>query len=173
MLRAAEARQRGQEVPAEDGWFGRLQERLMSWVVERIAEQRLLWNLRNQTAVVAVYPPDLAFDEVMTLIKRTLQRDYERHRNWLIVDTVGLIASAALTLLRNRICRVLLSVPRRRTLVLDAGASQGRYRITWTGRPCAALGELRDVVAMAPDVRDERIRDVASRLRLRNLTTFF
>lgn len=174
MLRAAEARQRGQEVPAEDGWFGRLQERLMSWVVERIAEQRLLWNLRNQTAVVAVYPPDLAFDEVMTLIKRTLQRDYERHRNWLIVDTVGLIASAALTLLPgpNLLAYYFLFRVGGHWFSMR-GASQGRYRITWTGRPCAALGELRDVVAMAPDVRDERIRDVASRLRLRNLTTFF
>ena len=104
----------------------------------------------------------------------TLQRDYERHRNWLIVDTVGLIASAALTLLPgpNLLAYYFLFRVGGHWFSMR-GASQGRYRITWTGRPCAALGELRDVVAMAPDVRDERIRDVASRLRLRNLTTFF
>jgi Mitochondrial K+-H+ exchange-related len=174
MLRAAEARQRGQEVPVENGWLGRMQERLMSWVVERIAEQRLLWNLRNQTAVVAVHPPDLPFDEVVAYIKRALQRDYDRHRNWLIVDTIGLVASAALTLLPgpNLLAYYFLFRVGGHWFSMR-GASQGRYRITWSGRPCPALGELRDVANMDPEVRDERIRDVASRLRLRNLTTFF
>jgi len=53
------------------------------------------------------------------------------------------------------------------------GATQGRFRVAWTGRPCEELGELRGVAAMEPPVREQRIRDVASRLRLRNLSTFF
>ena len=174
MLRAAEARQRGQEVPSEEGWLGRMQERLMCWVVERIAEQRLLWNLLGQTDVVAVHPPDFAFEEVLAYIKRVLQRDYERHRNWLIVDTIGLIASGALAVLPgpNLLAYYFLFRVGGHWFSMR-GASQGQYRVAWTSRPCPALGELRGVAAMDPELRDERIRDVASRLQLRNLTTFF
>ena len=91
MLKAAEERQHRQPLDREEprGWAGRLQERTLAWVAERIAEQRLLWNLRKQTTAVAVHPQDMTFDQVMVLIRRMLQRDYERHRLWLVVDTSG------------------------------------------------------------------------------------
>jgi hypothetical protein len=151
-----------------------MQERLMCWVVERIAEQRLLWNLRGQTAAVAVHPTDIDFEAVQTHIQRVLQRDYERHRNWLVFDTLGLIVSAALTLVPgpNLLAYYFLFRVGGHWLSMR-GAMQGRRRVVWTGRPCPALGELRDVAAMDPGQRDQRIRDVASRLQLRNLSTFF
>ena len=40
----------------------------------------------------------MTFEQVMVLIRRMLQRDYERHRLWLVVDTIGLIASGLLML---------------------------------------------------------------------------
>jgi hypothetical protein len=92
ILRSVEQRQ--YRTPAAEppvGWLGRMQERMLAWVAERLAEQRLLWNLRNQTAAVAVHPQDMTFEQVMTLITRKLQRDYERHRLWLIIDTVGMV----------------------------------------------------------------------------------
>ena len=58
----------------------RTQERTLAWMVERIAEQRLLWNLRRETAAVLVHPQDMTFEQVLTLVRRKLQRDYERHR---------------------------------------------------------------------------------------------
>jgi K+-H+ exchange-related protein len=175
MLRAAEARQQGMTpVIQQEGWIGRLQDRLMCWVVERIAEQRLLWNLRGRSAVVAVHPEDVPFEEVLAHIKRVLQRDYERHRNWLVVDTLGLIVSAALTVIPGPNLVAYYFVFRVGGHWLSMrGATQGRRKITWTSRPCPPLKELRDVVAMDPPVRDARIRDVASRLQLRNLSTFF
>jgi hypothetical protein len=174
-LRAAEARQQGHgPAPEAETWLGRLEDRLMCWVVERISEQRLLWNLRRQTTVVAVHPEDLGFDEVQTHIARVLQRDYERHRNWLVIDTLGLIVSAALTVLPGPNLVAYYFVFRVGGHWLSMrGATQGRRHITWTSRPCAALKELRDVVAMEPRVREQRIRDVESRLHLRNLTNFF
>ena len=48
MLKAAEERQHrrraGEELETK-GLMGRVQDRCMAWVVERIAEQRLLWHL--------------------------------------------------------------------------------------------------------------------------------
>ena len=61
----------------------------MAWVAERIAEQRLLWNLRRESAVVAAYPQDLRFDQALALIRRTLQRDCTRHRVWLASSTAS------------------------------------------------------------------------------------
>lgn len=175
MLRAAEDRHRqgGQTVHAE-GWLGRFQERTLGWVAERIAEQRLLWNLRRETAVQALHPPDMSFDQVSTLIRRMLQRDYERHRRWLVIDGLGLIGSAILMPVPGpnmiayyfafRVVGHWLSI---------RGALQGRDHIRWTGRECPPLSELRDAEMLEPTTRDARIQDVAARLRLQHLPTFF
>jgi hypothetical protein len=53
------------------------------------------------------------------------------------------------------------------------GARQGLHRVTWTGRPCASLSELRGAAALDPVARDKCIREVAARLRLQNLSRFF
>jgi len=175
MLKAAELRQSsGEETGKPKAWLTRVQERMMSWVAERIAEQRLLWNLRRQTAAVAAHPQDMTFDQVLTLIRRILQRDYERHRLWLIVDTIGLIVSAVLTLIPGpnvvfyyfafRVVGHWFSM---------RGARQGLDGIAWTGRPCPPLSELRGVAAMEPQARDERVHDIAVRLRLQHLSSFF
>jgi hypothetical protein len=175
MLRAAEERQR-HGAPADEpkGWLGRVQDRVMAWVVERIAEQRLLWNLRRQTTAVAAHPQDMTFEQVMTLIRRTLQRDYERHRLWLVLDTLFLIASGALMLVPGpnlvayyfafRVVGHWLSM---------RGAAQGLHHVVWSGRPCPPLGELRDLAVLEPRARDQRIHDIAARLRLQHLSTFF
>ncbi len=176
MLHAAEERQRQGGTPSleAEGWLARLQERIISWVAERIAEQRLLWNLRRQTAVRAAHPSDMSFEQVMTLIRRMLRRDYERHRRWLVIDTLGLVVSA-----------VLMPVPGPNVIAYYfafrvvghwlsmRGATQGLNSIEWTGRPCPPLSELRDAETLEPTVRDARIHDVATRLRLQHLPTFF
>jgi hypothetical protein len=176
MLHAAEERQRNP--PAQEdttkGWMQRIQERCMAWVAERIAEQRLLWNMRHETAVVAAHPQDMTFDQVMTLIKGMLRRDYNRHRLWLVVDTLLLTGSAVLMPVPGpnlaayyfafRVVGHWLSL---------RGARQGLDHIAWTGRACEPLTELRAVAAMEPAARGERVHDIAARLRLQHLSTFF
>jgi hypothetical protein len=178
MLKAAEDRQHQRPGEAAErerlSWAGRMQERSMAWVAERIAEQRLLWNLRRQTTAVAAYPQDMSFEQVMTLITRMLQRDYERHRRWLVIDTILFVLSGLLALVPGpnllayyfafRVVGHFLSM---------RGADQGLHRVTWTGRPCPPLSELRDVITLEPGARDARIHDVAERLRLQHLSTFF
>jgi hypothetical protein len=53
------------------------------------------------------------------------------------------------------------------------GATQGLHCVQWTGRPCPPLTELRDVALLEAHARDERVHDVARRLRLPHLSAFF
>jgi len=175
MLHAAEDRHRGGDQTSEaTGWLGRMQERTIAWVAERIAEQRLLWNLRRQTTVRASHPSDMSFEQVLALIRRMLQRDYERHRRWLVVDSLGLTVSA-----------ILMPVPGPNILAYYfafrvvghwlsmRGAAQGQHHVIWTGCACPPLSELRDAATLEPTVREARVHDVAARLRLQHLSTFF
>jgi len=175
MVHQAEERQRSGAPPTPNAsWWTRLQEFIMAWVAERIAEQRLLWNLRRESSVVAAYPEDLSLDQALTLIRRTLQRDYERHRLWLVVDSILLILSGLLAILPGpniiayyfafRVVGHWLSM---------RGASQGLQRIEWTGRPCEPLAELREVAALEGEARNRRVHEIAARLRLQHLSTFF
>jgi hypothetical protein len=173
MLRAAEERHRREAAPADRSWLGQLTDTALGWVAERIAEQRLLWNLRRQASAVAVHPPDMTFDQVLTLIKRTLQRDHDRHRVWLVIDAIGLVLSGPLALVPGpnvvayyfafRVVGHWLSM---------RGAIQGLRRVSWSGRPCPPLTELRDAVLMESGARDARVHDIASRLRLPHLRNF-
>jgi|SRR5262245_4944434 len=177
MLKAAEERQHrcraGEELEAK-GLMGRLQDRCLAWVVERIAEQRLLWHLRRQTSAVAIYPDDMRFEQAMTLIRRILQRDYDRHRVWLVVDTLGGILSLLLVVLPGpnvvgyyftfRIVGHWLSM---------RGATQGLERVTWSDSPSSELTILRRVASLEPGEREHEVTAVAERLRLQHLITFF
>jgi K+-H+ exchange-related protein len=175
MLHQAEDRRRGgQSYPRAATQLGRLQEWIMAWVAERIAEQRLLWSLRRQREVIAFHPQDLTFEQTLTLIHRVLQRDYERHRVWLVVDTLLLIGSIGLILLPGpniigyyfafRVIGHWLSI---------RGAQQGLRDVTWTGRPCEPLTKLRDVTLLNGDARSRRVQEIQQQLRLQHLSSFF
>ena len=176
-LRAAEERRLAGKDAAGDPdptLWGRLQSRTLAWVAERIAEQRLLWNLRGESTASVAHPQDMAFEQVMTLVRRILQRDHDRHRLWLAVDAVLLIASAPIALVPGpnfvayyfafRVVGHWLSM---------RGAARGLRGIAWTGRPLGPLTELRDVSTLEPGVRDARVRDIADRLHLQHLPVFF
>jgi hypothetical protein len=175
MLHQAEERRRSGAAPSRAGTrLGRLQEWIMAWVAERIAEQRLLWNLRRETAVVAFHPQDLTFEQAHTLIRRMLQRDYERHRVWLVVDGLLLVGSIALILVPGpniigyyfafRVMGHWLSI---------RGALQGLRGVMWAGQPCEPLTKLREAALLNGEARDRRVHEIAEQLRLQHLSTFF
>lgn len=177
MLRAAEERQHRHdraEGPGATTWLGRLQNRIMAWVAERIAEQRLLWNLRGETEALAIHPDDMTFDQAQTLVHRMLQRDYDRHKVWLVVDLLGFVASGVFFFIPGpnlvayyfgfRVVGHWLSM---------RGASQGLHRVAWAGRPCPPLTDLRRVSAMPPGERERHVHAIAERLHLQRFSTFF
>jgi hypothetical protein len=53
------------------------------------------------------------------------------------------------------------------------GARQGLDCVQWDLRPSDPLAELRGLVALEPEVREARVSEIAERLRLEQLATFF
>jgi hypothetical protein len=152
----------------------RVQSRVMRWVTESIAEQRLLWQLRGRATATLVHPDDLSDTQAQQLLRRSLQRDWERHRFWLIIDALGGVASLLLVLVPGpnligyyflfRIVGHYLSL---------RGARQGLVVITWTKAPTPALTALRAVVGEPPESRETVVREVATTLQLEHLASFF
>jgi hypothetical protein len=155
-------------------FLARVKARLLRWVAESIAEQRLLWQLRSRVSVLLVYPDDVSEAHARQLLKRSLQRDWERHRFWLVIDSIGGLGSALLILLPGpnflgyyfvfRIVGHYLSV---------RGARQGLSVVTWTVEPSGPLATLRAVVNDPPDAREQHVKEVAATLRLEHLASFF
>ena len=165
---------RSSESADKQGWVARTQARIMCWVAESIAEQRLLWHLRNQTAASLFYPDDLDATQAQTILRSLLGKDFEKHRFWLIVNALLFVGSG-----------VFFFVPGPNIVAYDfafrvvghyfsmQGARQGLSVAEWRTEGSAPLTELRRVIALGPADREQRVQDVALRLRLEHLATFF
>lgn len=152
----------------------------MAWVAERIAEQRLLWNLRGVRAATAAHPADMTFDQVHALIRSTLQRDYDRHYRWMFIDgllfLVTFVALGPLFILIPGIANLPALYFGFRAVghfLSMRGSVHGLRRVTWSGRSCPPLGELRELADLDSHARETRLLDVARRLRLESLPKFF
>jgi hypothetical protein len=175
MLAEAERERRhAHAIPAPTGWFGRVKAKTMRWVAESIAEQRLLWHLRQQESACLFYPDDLQEAQAIGLLRGSLNKDFEKHRFWMIFDALGFIASGALMLVPgpNLLAYYFAFRLVGRYFSLR-GAKQGLTAIQWRHEASPPLTELRRVAALAPDVREEQVHDVALRLRLEHLPRFF
>jgi Mitochondrial K+-H+ exchange-related len=173
MLAEAERERRhGSDVPR--GWLGRLKARSMRWVAEAVAEQRLLWHLRRQDAACFYYPDDMEEARAAAQLRDHLRRDFDKHRFWLAIDTLGFVASSALMLVPGPNVLAYYFAFRLVGHYLSLrGAKRGLGGVAWTYAPSAPLAELRRVIGLAPDAREEHVQDVAVRLRLEHLASFF
>jgi hypothetical protein len=176
-LAAAERERRdrlaGRHTEEPNGWVGRIKARTLRWAAEAIAEQRLLWKLRRCDSATLGFPEDLTSDAARGLLQDQLGRDYDKHRRWLVLNFLGLIASAPLMFVPGpnvlayyfafRIVGHFFSV---------RGARQGLDVTTWALQPRAELRELREVVASEGPARHARLREIEARLRLDHLVAF-
>ena len=172
-----ERRRQSTQASASDGverpLMRRVRDRALSWVAEKIAEQRLLWRLRRETEAHATFPDDLSDAQAATVIQRMLQRDADRHRRWLVVHAIALVLSGLLAVLPGpnlvayyfafRLVGHFLSM---------RGARHGLTQVTWSRRPSALLAELRQAIALAAPERERHVSDIASKLHLPHLASF-
>lgn len=173
MLAEAE-RERRHGAAERRGTFAKIRARTLRWVAESIAEQRLLWHLRRQSAACLFFPDDLDEHRAMALVRRQLGRDVEKHRFWLIIDSVGFIASGLLFFVPGpNIVAYYFAFRMVGHYLSMRGARHGLDAVHWTSERCAPLSELRQVIDLDRDERDRRVHAVALTLKLEHLVTFF
>jgi hypothetical protein len=169
-------RERRRERPAgsHGPWLQKMKRRALRWVAESIAEQRLLWNLRRHAAATLHHPDDMPAETAITLMRQQLARDFDKHRFWLAIDSVLMIGSGVLILIPGpnvigyyfafRVVGHFFSV---------RGAKNGLGKVAWTPVASSPLTDLRRALSLDEDGRRQQAEDVASRLQLDHLATFF
>lgn len=174
LAEAEQERRRGHAGHEPRGTFGRAKAWILRWVAESIAEQRLLWHLRRQSAACLFFPDDLEELHATALLRRQLVRDSEKHRFWLIIDSVGFVLSGLLFLVPGPNLLAYYFVFRMVGHYFSLrGARQGMAVVTWTAEPSAPLSDLRRAIDLDPDERDRRVHDIAAALKLEHLAKFF
>lgn len=171
--RERRARMSGHEVQEASGWWGRLKRRTLRWAAEAIAEQRLLWHLRTCDGARLDYPDDMSDDDARAAMRTHLTRDYEKHRRWFLIDTLGFVGSGALMLIPGpNVLAYYFAFRLVGHYLSMRGARQGLDRTTWQLCPRAELRELREVVASDGPDRGDRLRAIETRLHLEHFAAF-
>lgn len=175
MLQAAERTQRENDL--SDGarsLGGRITDKVMAWVAERVAEQRLLWQLRKHDAAVLVHPSNLTGEQSQSILFGLLRKEVDRHRRWLVIDgLITLITGPLLFFVPGPNIVAYYFAFRAVGHFLSArGARHGLSVVTWTTRPCDHLLELASLGVLEPPAREARIRAVANELKLPHLPVF-
>jgi hypothetical protein len=156
-----------------DGLLRRLRARGVRWLAERVAEQRLLWRLRGQVRVRAMYPTQLDAGRALGVIRRHLQVDADRHSRWLVIDGVGLLFSGLLMPFPGpnllgyyftfRVVGHLLAI---------RGAKQGIRKVEWVLHASPPLGRLADLGGLPAEERLEHLRAIETELGLTRFARF-
>jgi hypothetical protein len=174
LLEAEEWRHRRHEVaPEPAGIVARARRKVMSFIVERIAEQRLLWQLRNAKKVCARIPADMTEEAADSIIRAMLKKDLDHHFKWLWIDFLLLALSAPLMVIPGpNVPGFYFTFQVVSHLLSWRGAKRGLAVSPWVFERCHELSEIRTAMTLTPSQRQRRFHDVAERLRLEHLPTF-
>jgi hypothetical protein len=172
-LKEAERARHHKVIDEPTSFLGRMQRRTMRWIAERIAEQRLLWHLRKADAATLHIAGDLDAAEADRILRGSMKRDADRHRNRLILHSLALIASAPVALVPGpNVLGYLFTFTVVGHFLSWRGAVNGLHQIAWTIRPDTALTELRQAFTLDAAARHRVICDVAERLHLPKMARF-
>jgi hypothetical protein len=161
-------REDGDPAPRQGLWRAMLRK-----VAEAIAEQRLLWHLRRATEGRLWFPDDLTGLRATGLLRESLRADFDKHRRWLVIDAVLLLASVPLTVIPGpnvaawyftfRVVGHFLSM---------RGAGRGRDLVTWDSAPSKELSAIPAALRLAHAERVKRLNQLSEALGLTRLSSF-
>jgi hypothetical protein len=151
----------------------RIRDRALAWLAERVAEQRLLWHLRSQTAATLHHPDDLTAAHAEAIVRRSLRHDGRRHLGWAVVHTLAYLAALPLSALPGpNFLTWFFGFRALGHLLSWMGTRQGRSRVRWSFAACPPLTALRRLPSTSPADRAPLAREVAQALNLPHLDTF-
>ena len=152
---------------------GRVRRWLTSRLAEAVAEQRLLWRLRRESAAELVYPASLNESRAWEVARGCLRSDLDRRRLWCLIDTLVALLCAPLTLVPGPNLPAYYFVFRAVGHFLAMrGAQHGLSRITWTYEPSHPLETMYAAVTLDADARAAQVEQVSTALGLSDLAMF-
>ena len=176
LARVEEERLSG-EKRAPDGprtWTERMKDRALRWIAEKIAEQRLLWRLRNERALMLHYPDDMKGDIAIANARADLQREADRHSRWLVIDSLLFVLSGVFFFVPGpNLIAYYFGFRLVGHYLSRRGARHGLTGVNWQSCASPQLSRLRRVLALEPHEREREVREVASALQLPHLAKFF
>ena len=153
--------------------LGRMHRRSLRWIAERIAEQRLLWHLRTATMATLHISEDLPPDRAEGIMRESMKRDADRHRNLLIPHSLALIISAAVALVPGpNVLGYLFTFTVVGHFLAWRGAVNALQGVAWTIVPNPALTELHRAFSLDPGTRHRVLQEVAHRLHMPRMARF-
>lgn len=172
-LKEAERARHQRAIDEPKTFLGRLHKRSLRWIAERIAEQRLLWHLRRADGATLHVSADLPAEEAEAIMRASMKRDADFHRNRLVPHTLALIAAAAVAFVPGpNVLGYLFTFTVVGHFLSWRGAVNALHRVAWTVAPNAALTELRAAFSLPAGERHRVIIEVAQRLHLPKLARF-
>jgi hypothetical protein len=173
MVREAEEERHQRQHEPPTGLLARMQRAVMSFVAERVAEQRLLWSLRTADAADLHVPDDIEAAEGLRLFRQGLQKDADRHLRRLALHSLGLLVSAPLVVVPGpNVLGYLFTFTVVGHFLAFRGAKRGLQQVQWSVTPDPALTALGHAAGCAPPERFRRIHEAAERLHLPHLARF-
>jgi hypothetical protein len=152
---------------------GRVRHTITRKLAEAVAEQRLLWHLRRESAATLLYPDDVDAATAEAACRKLLLLDRDKHRRWCIIDALLAAASAPIALIPGpnflAYYFIFRSVGHYFSMI---GAAHGLGLVQWTPVGSPLLTELRAALPMAPDVRSKRVAEISQALGLDDLERF-
>ena len=172
-LKEAERARHQKAIDEPKTFIGRWHRRSMRWIAERIAEQRLLWHLRTARSATLHTSADLVPSDAEIIMRESMKRDADRHRNRLIPHSLALIVSAAVALVPGpNVLGYLFTFTVVGHFLAWRGAVNALHGVAWTVVSNPALTDLRYAFSLEGDARHRLIKDVADRLRMPKMARF-
>lgn len=170
-LKEAERARYERAIEEPKTFLGKMQKRSLRWIAERIAEQRLLWHLRKVDTATLHAADDLP--DADAIMRASLKRDADFHRNRLILHSLALIAAVPVALIPGpNVLGYLFTFTVVGHFLSWRGAVRGLHQIAWTIKPSLALTELRKAFSLDAATRHRTILDVSHRLHLPKMARF-
>jgi hypothetical protein len=170
MVAEGEAAAHGEDVPER----GRLRRAITRRVAEAVAEQRLLWNLRQETAVELMHPDDVPAADALVTARTLIGADYAKHRRWCIIDTlIACITGPVFFFVPGpNVISWYFAFRALGHFFAMRGARQGLTGVTWTTTPSRELADLRRALTLDHELRARRVEEIAAALGLGRLAFF-
>jgi hypothetical protein len=173
MLAEAEQERLRRESGDESGGTG-LWRFVLRKIAETIAEQRLLWHLRHQTAAEVQHPDCMSSKAALHEVRAEFGRDVARHRRWMIIDALIAAITGPLFFLvpGPNILAWYFTFRAIGHLFAWRGARKGLGDVNWTTSPSPVLTEVLAAVELPSQERRRRLLDIGDRLGLQHLAGF-